>query len=71
MNLVDLDRTGLEDACLTVRELARRAHTEVTSVEVVGLIPRFELDRCSDEFLQWADIDATCAIEARIGLGPR
>jgi glutamate formiminotransferase len=66
MNLVDLDRTGLEDACLTVRELARRAHTEVVSVEVVGLIPRFELDRCSDEFLRWADIDVTCAIEARI-----
>lgn len=67
MNLVDLDRTGLEDACLTVRELARREHTDVASVEVVGLIPRRELDRCSDEFLQWADIDATRAIEARIG----
>ena len=67
MNLVDLDRTGIEDACLTVRELARREHTDVASVEVVGLIPRRELDRCSDEFLQWADIDATCAIEARIG----
>jgi len=67
MNLVDLDRTGIEDACLTVRELARRERTDVASVEVVGLIPRRELDRCSDEFLQWADIDATCAIEARIG----
>jgi glutamate formiminotransferase len=67
MNLVDLDRIGIEDACLTVRELARREHTAVASVEVVGLIPRFELDRCSDEFLQWADIDAEDAIEARIG----
>jgi glutamate formiminotransferase / 5-formyltetrahydrofolate cyclo-ligase len=66
MNLADLDRTGIEDACLTVRELARRERTDVASVEVVGLIPRFELDRCSDEFLQWADIDATRAIEARI-----
>ena len=67
MNLVDLDRTGLEDACLTVRELARRERTDVAAVEVVGLIPRFELDRCSDEFLRWADIDATSAIEARVG----
>lgn len=71
MNLVDLDRTGIEDACLTVRDLARGERTAVASVEVVGLIPRLELDRCSDEFLQWADIDATCAIEARVGLGPR
>jgi glutamate formiminotransferase / 5-formyltetrahydrofolate cyclo-ligase len=71
MNLVDLDRTGMEDACLTVRELAKRERTDVASVEVVGLIPRFELDRCSDEFLRWADIDATGAIEARVGIGPR
>jgi glutamate formiminotransferase len=71
MNLVDLDRTGIEDACLTVRELARREHTDVASVELVGLVPRYELDRCSDEFLAWADIDADTAIEARIGHGPR
>jgi glutamate formiminotransferase len=71
MNLVDLERTGMEDACLTVRDLARRAHTDVASVEVVGLIPRFELDRCSDEFVRWAGIDAAGTIEARIGLGPR
>ena len=51
MNLVDLDRTGIEDACLTVRDLAQREHTDVASVEVVGLVPRRELDRCSDEFL--------------------
>jgi glutamate formiminotransferase len=71
MNLVDLDRTGMEDACLSVRDHAKREHTDVASVEVVGLVPRFELDRCSDEFLQWADIDATAAIEARVGQGPR
>jgi glutamate formiminotransferase len=71
MNLVDLDRTGIEEACLTVRELARREHTDVASVELVGLVPRYELDRCSDEFLEWAGIDADAAIEARIGHGPR
>ena len=71
MNLVDLDRTGIEDACLTVRELSRREHTDVASVEVVGLVPRRELDRCSDEFLRWADIDGSAAIEARVGHGPR
>ena len=71
MNLVDLDRTGIEDACLTVRELAQRERTDVASVEVVGLVPRHALDRCSDEFLSWADIDGSAAIEARIGQGPR
>ena len=71
MNLVDLDRTGIEDACLEVRERGRREHTDVASVELVGLVPRNELDRCSDEFLRWADIDAGAAIEARIGHAPR
>jgi glutamate formiminotransferase / 5-formyltetrahydrofolate cyclo-ligase len=71
MNLVDLDRTGIEDACLAVRELARREQTDVASVEVVGLVPRRYLDRCSDEFLTWAAIDGSAAIEARVGHGPR
>jgi glutamate formiminotransferase len=66
MNLVDLDRTGIEDACLTVRELARRERTDVSAVELVGLVPRRELDRCSDEFLTWADIDGSATIEARV-----
>ena len=71
MNLVDLERTGIETACLEVRELAHRERTDIASVELVGLVPRRALDRCSDEFLTWAGIDATAAIEARIGHGPR
>jgi glutamate formiminotransferase len=71
MNLVNLDRTGIQDACLHVRELAQKARTDVAAVELVGLLPRRELDRCSDEFLQWSRIDADATIEARIGLGPR
>jgi glutamate formiminotransferase len=69
MNLVDLDQTGIEDACLEVRELARREHTDVESVEVVGLVPAAELDRCSDEFRAWARLDAEITIEARVGRG--
>jgi glutamate formiminotransferase len=71
MNLVDLDRTGIETACLGVRERAQRHRTEVESVELVGLVPRHDLDRCSDEFLRWAGLDATAAIEVRVGHGPR
>lgn len=71
MNLVDLDRTGIEDVCIHVRELAHREHTDIASVEIVGLVPRRDLDRCSDEFLRWAEIDGSTAIETRIGHGPR
>jgi glutamate formiminotransferase len=70
MNLVDLDRTGLEDACLAVRKLARRERTDVESIELVGLVPRGDLDRCSDEFLAWAEIEPSDAIEARLEEAP-
>jgi glutamate formiminotransferase len=71
MNLTDIDRTGMQDACLHVRELAKQIGTDVADVELVGLVPRRELDRCSDDFLVWSGIDATSTIEARIGHGPR
>lgn len=71
MNLADLDRTGVQEACLHVRELAQHERTSVAEVELVGLIPRAELDRCSDEFLEWSGFDADATIEARVGLGPR
>jgi glutamate formiminotransferase len=70
MNLVDLERTGIEAACVAVRDRARHEHTDVTSVELVGLVPRRELDRCSEEFLRGAGLDADRSIEARIGRPP-
>ena len=71
MNLTELDRTGVQDACLHVRELAQKLGTDVASVELVGLVPGGEIDRCDDDFLAWSGLDATCAIEARVGIGPR
>jgi glutamate formiminotransferase len=71
MNLIDLDRTGVQDACLAVRELARAEHTDVASIELVGLVPRRELDRCSDEFLAWSGLDATATVESCVETGPR
>ena len=50
MNLTDLAATGIEPACTLVRDRSRRAGHNV-SVELVGLLPRAELERCSDEFL--------------------
>jgi glutamate formiminotransferase len=71
MNLFDLDHTGLQDACQHVRTLARRYGTDVANVELVGLIPRRELDRCTEEFLRWSRVDAESTVEARVGNGPR
>ncbi len=71
MNLVELERTGVQDACLHVRELAHRYGTDVATVELVGLIPARDLDRCTDDFLQWSRLDVESTIEVRIGKGPR
>jgi glutamate formiminotransferase / 5-formyltetrahydrofolate cyclo-ligase len=71
MNLVDLEQTGVQDGCLHVRALAQRYGTDVASVELVGLIPRRDLDRCTDDFLQWSRLDAESTVEARVGKGPR
>jgi glutamate formiminotransferase len=71
MNVTEIERTGVQDACLHVRELAQEFGSDVGAVELVGLLPRRELDRCSDEFLTWSRIDASATIEARIGHGPR
>ena len=71
MNLVELDRTGIEDACSQVRSLAQRYGTDVASVEVVGLVAQRDLDRCSDAFLRWTHLDARSTVEARVGNGPR
>ncbi len=71
MNLVEIEHTGVQDACLHVRALAREHGTDVASVELVGLIPRRDLDRCTDDFLRWSRLDAESTIEARVGKGPR
>ncbi len=66
MNLFNLNKTGLEEAVLEVRALAIAERTDVAEVELVGLIPRFELDRCSSDFVRWSGIDVEATIEAQI-----
>ncbi len=69
MNVTDLARTGIERACESVRGAARRRGTDVASVELVGLLPQAELERCSPEFRAWAGLDEASTIEARIARG--
>jgi len=66
MNLVALERTGLQDACRAVEALARDAGTSVARVELVGLLPAAELARCDDEFRVWSGVGPDDTIEARV-----
>ena len=66
MNLVDLHATGLEEACWTVRRESRARGVDVAGVELVGLVPRAELTRCTAEFLEWSELGDDATIEARL-----
>jgi glutamate formiminotransferase / 5-formyltetrahydrofolate cyclo-ligase len=66
MNLVDLDRTGLEGACTQVQAYAREEGIDIVHVELVGLMPASELERCGANFLRWSGLDSSCTIESRL-----
>jgi len=66
MNLTALERTGLQAACTSVRDLARASTVELARVELVGLVPAAELARCDREFLDWSAIGPDQTIEARL-----
>lgn len=68
MNLTALLATGIEHACTEVRRLAREAGADVARVELVGLLPRAEFGRCSDEFRAWAGVTDDQTIEGRLAL---
>lgn len=66
MNLIALERTGVQEACELVRARARAAGSDVARVELVGLMPAAELDRCDTEFLDWAQLNSDQTIEWRL-----
>jgi glutamate formiminotransferase len=66
MNLVALERTGLQDACYVVDAFARELGNAVARVELVGLVPAAELARCDDEFIAWSRLGPDDTIEARL-----
>ncbi|HYU38379.1 MAG TPA: glutamate formiminotransferase [Acidimicrobiia bacterium] len=70
MNLTELAATGIEQACTEVRRLARGAGTSVAGVELVGLLPRAEFERCSPEFRRWAGLSDDVTIEGRLDSHP-
>jgi len=66
MNLVDLATTGVETACEAVRGEVEGHGRSVAAVELVGLLPAAELERCSGEFLRWSGLSPGRTIEARL-----
>ena len=66
MNLVALERTGLQAACTMVERLASAAGNAVARVELVGLVPAAELARCDPEFVAWSGIGPDQTIEVRL-----
>jgi glutamate formiminotransferase len=70
MNLVALDRTGVEAACTAVRAHARDVGADIEGVELVGLLPADELARCSPGFLAWSGLTPDHTIEARLAHPP-
>jgi glutamate formiminotransferase len=66
MNLVDLDHTGLEVACVDVRTRVESRGGAVRRIELVGLVPAAVLDACSAEFLEWSGLGTDDTIEARL-----
>ena len=66
MNLIDLAATGVETALESVRRAAIEAGSDVEEVELVGLLPAAELERCSGEFLAWSGLSPDRTVEARL-----
>lgn len=66
MNLVDLDATGLETACVAAREHVEAHGGTVVRVELVGLVPAAAIAGASAPFLAWTGIGADQTIEARL-----
>ena len=65
MNLIALEQTGVQEACELVT-LVRAVGSDVVRVELVGLMPAAELDRCDTDFLDWAQLSSDQTIEWRL-----
>jgi glutamate formiminotransferase len=66
MNLFDLDRTGVDEACARVGALAQARGRTVSEIELVGLLPAVELERCGPAVRAVARLDADRTIEGRL-----
>ena len=66
MNVTELEATGVEAACDTVRGRVEARGARVTEVEWVGLVPAAEWARCSPAFRSWSGLGESRTLEARL-----
>lgn len=66
MNLVALERTGIEEACTEVERLLRAEGVGVDRIELVGLVPEAARARCSAGFLERWGIGPDRSVERRV-----
>jgi len=68
MNIIDAQETNAGEVALKVREHAR-SHNIESDVELVGLVPSFQFEKWSEEFLLWSQLDADITVENRLKEG--
>ena len=66
MNLVDYESTGMTEAYNAVRDEAERLKVEISSTEIVGLVPRKALDRSAEYFEKLENFSEDKILENRL-----
>ncbi len=66
MNIVDLEQTSIEEACVEVERLIEESGATVARIELVGLVPDAALAACSKEFLERSGLSEKISLEGRV-----
>ncbi|CAB4799785.1 unannotated protein [freshwater metagenome] len=66
MNIVGLEQTSIEEACVEVERLIVASGASVARIELVGLVPDAALTACSKEFLERSGLSENISLERRV-----
>ncbi len=66
MNIVGLEQTSIEEACVEVERLIIESGAAVARIELVGLVPDAALAACSKEFLERSGLSEKISLERRV-----
>jgi len=65
MNVIDALETNAGSVTLKIKQLALE-NGIASEVELVGLVPNFQFEQWSDEFLAWSRLDASVTVESKL-----
>jgi glutamate formiminotransferase len=68
MNLVNYEKTGMTQAYEAVKREAARLNVQVSSTEIVGLVPQAALDRHAEYFEKLENFSEDKILEHRLGI---